>query len=144
MEFNEICFRFLDQTDRVESLEDPQDMRRENSTIFRRLIQAFTNDRRTAVLWLFGRWNISFAWILVIASSYALGEYLSEARKRKRRTLYEMSDELNPSKIKKKGSLHHQDIFMITMLLQKITKLARSTRKFVLSSKLVLQIFGCL
>ena len=64
----------------------------------------------------------------MIASNYTLGEHLSEARKRKGRTLYEMSDELNLSK-KERNSPHHRDIFMITMLLPTDNKLGRVDSK---------------
>ncbi|XP_068704982.1 extended synaptotagmin-3-like [Montipora foliosa] len=83
-------------------------MRDKSSPILRRLVQAFSKNyqRRlffylivASMLWLWGRWDMSFAWILVIISIYLLGEYRSQGRKRKRRTFHQLSDESNFSKV---------------------------------------------
>lgn len=81
----------------------------ENMTITSKLALAFARkDRRkfvvyflvASMLWVFGSWNISFAWIILFVAIYVLGEYRTEVGKRKRRNFRETSDEANFAKIK--------------------------------------------
>ena len=53
-----------------------------------------------SMLWLFGCWNISFAWIMIFVLIYVFGEYRSEFFKRKRQNFRKMTDEANLFKIK--------------------------------------------
>ncbi|XP_022799977.1 extended synaptotagmin-3-like [Stylophora pistillata] len=73
------------------------------------MFQAFVGiDRRqiiihflvASMLWLFGWWNISFAWVIMFVLIYVFGEYRSEVSKRKRKNFRKMTDEANLSKIK--------------------------------------------
>lgn len=73
------------------------------------IIQAFAKDdgRKlcfylflASMLWLLGRWNVSFAWILAIISVYVFGEYHSQRRGQKRCIFREMMDESKLSRIK--------------------------------------------
>ncbi|KAL9961907.1 hypothetical protein ACROYT_G030943 [Oculina patagonica] len=81
----------------------------ENKSIPSKILQAFARkDRRqfiiyflvATMLWLFGSWNISFAWIILFVAIYVLGDYRTEVGKRKRRNFREISNEANFSKIK--------------------------------------------
>ena len=73
------------------------------------IIQAFAKDdgRKlcfylfvASMLWLLGRWNVSFAWILAIISVYVFGEYHSQRRGQKRCIFREMMNESKLSRIK--------------------------------------------
>ena len=80
----------------------------EKNSILRKISQTvFGKDRRlvfiyflvASMLWLFGTWNISFAWILLFTAIFVFGEYRSEVSKQKRRNFREMSNESNLFKI---------------------------------------------
>ena len=84
-------------------------MAEENNSILPKIFQVISRkDRRillvyfavASMLWLFGAWNISFAWILLFVAIYVFGEFRSELSKRKRQKFRVMSDESNFSKIK--------------------------------------------
>lgn len=53
-----------------------------------------------SMLWLFGAWNISFAWIILFIFVHVFGEYRSAFIKQKRRNFREVADEMNLSKFK--------------------------------------------
>lgn len=53
-----------------------------------------------SMLWLFGAWNISFAWIILFIFVHVFGEYRSAFSKQKRRNFREVADEMNLSKFK--------------------------------------------
>jgi len=53
-----------------------------------------------SMLWLFGAWNISFAWIILFIFGHVFGEYRSAFSKQKRRNFREVADEMNLSKFK--------------------------------------------
>lgn len=53
-----------------------------------------------SMLWLFGAWNISFAWIILFIFGHVFGEYRSAFSKQKRRTFREVADEMNLSKFR--------------------------------------------
>lgn len=81
----------------------------ENKSISSKIFQTFVgNDRRKIIihfliattLWLFGSWNISFAWVMLFVLVYVFGEYRSEVSKRKRKNFREMTDETNLFNIK--------------------------------------------
>ncbi|KAK2548261.1 Extended synaptotagmin-3 [Acropora cervicornis] len=92
---------------RIESMEKTRKTR--NERILQARIQAFAKDdgRKlcfyfcvASMLWLLGRCNVSFAWILAIISVYVLGEYHLQRRSRKRCIFRKMKDESNLSRIK--------------------------------------------
>ena len=81
----------------------------EDKSILLRLFHALSRkDRKNlliyfvvaSILWLFGTWNVSFAWILLFVSIYVVGDFRSQVSKRKRENFREMSNESNLSKIK--------------------------------------------
>lgn len=81
----------------------------EDKSILLKLFQAFSRkDRRNlliyfvvaSILWLFGTWNVSFAWILLLVSIYVVGDFRSQVSKRKRENFREMWNESNLSEIK--------------------------------------------
>ena len=53
-----------------------------------------------SMLWLFGAWNISFAWIILFIFGHVFGECRSAFSKQKRRNFREVADEMNLSKFK--------------------------------------------
>ena len=53
-----------------------------------------------SMLWLFGAWNISFAWIILFIFGHVFGGYRSAFSKQKRRNFREVADEMNLSKFK--------------------------------------------
>lgn len=53
-----------------------------------------------SMLWLFGAWNVSFAWIILFIFGHVFGEYRSAFSKQKRRNFREVADEMNLSKFK--------------------------------------------
>lgn len=80
-----------------------------HSSISSKLFQSILRrDRRkylvcftiASMLWLFGAWNISFAWIILFIFVHVFGEYRSAFIKQKRRNFREVADEMNLSKFK--------------------------------------------
>lgn len=103
-----ICFRFfyiqITKKTRLKPIMDGK-----NKPVSFQLSQTFTGRNRrhlfiyfavASVLWLFGAWNVSIAWILLLVSIYIFEEYRSRVRKRKRRNFRQILDESNFSKIK--------------------------------------------